>query len=108
MRADATDMPGRPPTASACRAGGVAVVLFLALPGCFDLDGLRATFGQHDGSGARDLSFVIPDGGVACGNGVKDTDETDVDCGGPLCQRCGDGKSCLQPGDCANGICTGG
>ena len=45
---------------------------------------------------------------VACSDGVKSGDETDVDCGGPQCRPCAAGKECLDPGDCASGVCTGG
>jgi hypothetical protein len=37
---------------------------------------------------------------------VKDSSETDVDCGG-LCSPCDDGKHCLVGDDCVNGICAG-
>jgi len=34
--------------------------------------------------------------------------ETDVDCGGRLCPRCGDGRACLVDGDCSSSNCTAG
>ena len=34
----------------------------------------------------------------ACGDGVKDADETDVDCGGAACGTCATGESCLVRG----------
>ncbi|WP_437585633.1 hypothetical protein [Sorangium sp. So ce1000] len=41
-----------------------------------------------------------------CFNGVKDGPETDIDCGGTLCEgRCGDGQSCIiGNNDCATGL----
>jgi hypothetical protein len=42
-----------------------------------------------------------------CMDGVKDADETDVDCGGASCAPCGDGKKCLHGTDCVNKVCTG-
>ena len=57
------------------------------------------------------------DGGTcqngACSNasridGVKNGDETDVDCGGKTAPRCGAGKACLQQSDCQSLPCTGG
>ena len=33
--------------------------------------------------------------------------ETDIDCGGPGCGPCVDGKACLGPVDCKSGVCTG-
>jgi hypothetical protein len=43
-----------------------------------------------------------------CSDGVKNGDETDVDCGGGNCPQCGDGKSCSLASDCASGVCTDG
>jgi hypothetical protein len=46
-----------------------------------------------------------------CSNGVKDSDETDIDCGGYTCavlakKTCTPDKKCLLSSDCASGICT--
>ncbi len=38
--------------------------------------------------------------GGTCNDGVKNGDETDVDCGGPDCPPCGLGKHCLDEDDC--------
>jgi hypothetical protein len=45
-----------------------------------------------------------------CMNGVKDGDETDVDCGGATCPKCVSGDDCLAPTDCESNYCksTGG
>ena len=43
-----------------------------------------------------------------CGDGVQNGNETDVDCGGPTCAKCADGKRCATATDCASGVCTGG
>eukprot|EP01051_Picozoa_sp_SAG22_P023223 SAG22_NODE_5900_length_934_cov_1.473054_2_plen_56_part_01 len=32
---------------------------------------------------------------VRCENGLMDDDETDVDCGGPQCEPCGEGSRCV-------------
>jgi hypothetical protein len=42
-----------------------------------------------------------------CNNGVQDTKETDVDCGGPdaTCARCADHSRCVHASDCASGVC---
>ena len=53
------------------------------------------------GGGAGDFSTV----GGDCTNGVKNGDETDVDCGGATCAKCADGKMCLGGGDCQSGDC---
>ncbi len=44
----------------------------------------------------------------SCTNGVKDGDETDVDCGGSLCGACGSGKTCLARRDCTSLVCLNG
>ena len=41
----------------------------------------------------------------ACGNGTKDGEETDVDCGGSVCPGCALGGACLSTNDCDNGTC---
>ncbi len=43
-----------------------------------------------------------------CNNGVRDGNETDVDCGGPMCAPCMDGQSCLLDRDCQSDLCTQG
>lgn len=43
-----------------------------------------------------------------CSDGVKDGDETDVDCGGPICTPCNTGKHCVVARDCRSMICAGG
>jgi hypothetical protein len=44
-----------------------------------------------------------------CHDGVKDGDETDVDCGGTACPACAWGKKCLHAADCVQpAACVGG
>lgn len=43
-----------------------------------------------------------------CDDGLKNGDETDVDCGGAHCASCAKGKSCAQNTDCATTFCTDG
>ncbi len=43
----------------------------------------------------------------SCSDGVRNGDETDVDCGGN-CQPCADGLGCIVVTDCLNGTCTNG
>lgn len=40
-----------------------------------------------------------------CTDGVKDLQETDVDCGGMTCAKCADGKDCSAASDCVDGVC---
>ncbi len=39
-------------------------------------------------------------------DGVKNGDETDVDCGGAKAAKCIDGKACAVRNDCANDVCS--
>ncbi|WP_438022257.1 hypothetical protein [Sorangium sp. So ce233] len=49
----------------------------------------------------------IPPPAPICANGQKDGLETDVDCGGTLCdRRCDDGQSCAVNEDCAGMPCA--
>jgi hypothetical protein len=41
----------------------------------------------------------------SCTNGVKDGEETDVDCGGIACPACANGKACSLRRDCASLVC---
>ena len=43
-----------------------------------------------------------------CSDGVKNQDETDVDCGGAACGACGAGKTCAANRDCVNLDCVSG
>lgn len=50
----------------------------------------------------------------SCTDGIKNQDETDVDCGGATCAGCAIGQACLAGPDCAsqgcnyNGVCAAG
>lgn len=43
-----------------------------------------------------------------CTDGVKNGSETAVDCGGPTCGDCSNGKSCSLNGDCVSDFCNAG
>jgi hypothetical protein len=45
---------------------------------------------------------------ASCADGVQNQDETDVDCGGIICDKCGNGFACLSNEDCASSSCEGG
>ena len=49
---------------------------------------------------------TLPDG--SCFDGSKNQQESDVDCGGPACPKCTNGKTCLTNTDCASNTCAGG
>ena len=42
---------------------------------------------------------------ATCTDGIQDGQETDVDCGGPLCMPCPDGDNCLIGADCIDKVC---
>ena len=54
--------------------------------------------------GDADLALCVCES-ASCGDGVKNQDETDVDCGGS-CTKCPTGKDCKVAGDCTSDICT--
>ncbi len=45
---------------------------------------------------------------ATCTDGVKNQDETDVDCGGSICHQCAQGKKCSVNADCSTAQCTNG
>ncbi len=45
---------------------------------------------------------------IGCADGIQDGQETDVDCGGPSCSQCGNGRHCGVGADCQSGVCSGG
>lgn len=47
----------------------------------------------------------IGGGGPSCNNEVRDGDETDKDCGGGTCPKCGILKRCKEDTDCRTGHC---
>jgi hypothetical protein len=64
------------------------------------------------GDSASTQDAVAPDAPVdgasaACMNGKKDGAETDVDCGGPTCKPCANGRACVANRDCAAAVCAG-
>jgi hypothetical protein len=54
--------------------------------------------GDGDGDGDGDPE--------TCEDGIQNQDESDIDCGGTLCDTCGDGASCLVGEDCMAGQCV--
>ena len=50
------------------------------------------------------MSVVVP----TCTDGIKNGNETDVDCGGSCLsiKKCDDGLRCKIESDCNSGVCT--
>jgi hypothetical protein len=46
--------------------------------------------------------------GPTCTDGIKNGDETGLDCGGSVCPKCADCTACAGSGDCESGCCTQG
>ncbi|MGE5181863.1 MAG: hypothetical protein ACM31C_07365 [Acidobacteriota bacterium] len=64
---------------------------------------------HHSVAGRSRLSLTkgVPTACPTCSDGVKNGDETGVDCGGS-CAACDVGQSCTTGSDCASGLCTNG
>src|SRR2546430_473031 len=56
-------------------------------------------------AGGDDLTMAADLTPALCGDGMKDGDETDVDCGGS-CAACDIGKACSNGTDCKSAVCT--
>jgi hypothetical protein len=48
-----------------------------------------------------------PNGTQSCSDGVKNQDETDIDCGGGCSTKCGLNKICREASDCQSNQCQG-
>jgi hypothetical protein len=68
-----------------------------------DAAAVEAVPGEPDAAPARDAA--APEAPGRCGNGSKDDDETDIDCGGATCGACEVDRACLRASDCATGTC---
>lgn len=58
-----------------------------------------------DGTATGDETGTGTVGGPACDDGVRNGDETDVDCGGSCGATCETGELCGDGGDCVSGEC---
>lgn len=75
-------------------------------------DGAPNSDGSVDGGGG-DGGPVTPDAFVdlsvppQCSNKIQDGDETDIDCGGSVCPKCGLHQGCNNYNDCTTATCDG-
>jgi beta-glucosidase len=74
---------------------------------------VSVTFDNDFNMGGEDRNLLVDKVVVVCGgtaptctDTVKNGNETDVDCGGPTCPDCPNGKTCLVNGDCVSGNCN--
>jgi hypothetical protein len=65
------------------------------------------TTGDEESSEVESSSEESETSQASCANGIKDGDESDVDCGGS-CPGCDNGKECESDGDCLSAHCENG
>jgi hypothetical protein len=88
-------------------AAGTAFVLVCAsCSGSDEEDGRAGTSSARADAGPTTTSETSR--GPSCANGLRDGDETDVDCGGATCPACANGRACAVARDCVGRGCTGG
>ncbi|MEZ4453077.1 MAG: fibrinogen-like YCDxxxxGGGW domain-containing protein [Nannocystaceae bacterium] len=58
--------------------------------------------GNNDDKDACTAMCQLP----ACDDKIEDGDETDVDCGGAICDKCAQDQKCVDDGDCMSGNCV--
>lgn len=77
---------------------------------CTDVNGDPVTEDQRGETRPADsCSIGAYEGQVppTCTDNEQNQDETDVDCGGALCDPCAVGDGCDQSSDCNSGVCVG-
>lgn len=74
---------------------------------------LRVSYPTADGSATRLVEYfscTFPAPPHPCADGIKNHDETGIDCGGSCAternQKCADGSPCVKATDCQSGICA--
>jgi hypothetical protein len=93
----------------------------LLVGACQSSDGTEDMSGGNDMQVEHDLAMVRVDLGPvdlrpppdlapppSCMDKIKNGMETDVDCGGPFCSQCADGKMCVVNLDCMDKVCANG
>jgi len=73
-------------------------------PTCCDPNGA----GSWDTTCVSEVASACNEACSSCSDGMKNGNETDVDCGGDVCFPCADLKMCLVAADCTSGVCTTG
>ena len=73
-----------------------------------DIDASGDAMADAESDAPADVPLDAFDAGPGCGDGLRNGDETDVDCGGPTCfDRCDDGSACAVSSDCSSAVCIG-
>ena len=91
--------PTNQPAGTNCTAGGGNV--------CDGAGACVDCVNDGDCNGTTEICSATNQCVSSCGDGTKNGNETDTDCGGP-CPDCGTDKDCNTSSDCASGVCTGG
>ncbi|MBN9163565.1 MAG: hypothetical protein BGO98_17890 [Myxococcales bacterium 68-20] len=103
----------RPPATPRSPLVAVALVLAGVLAGACEPDEnaaprvlpQRTTVTTDGGPSERGTADAGP-AGASCSNGVRDGDETDIDCGGATCPACALGRACVAGRDCVSLACA--
>jgi hypothetical protein len=75
-------------------------------PVCFPcLDGKKCLVSSDCASYTCSAALICVEP-PSCVDGIKNQDETDIDCGGSICPACANGKMCLVAHDCQSGYCS--
>ncbi len=77
-------------------------------PTCNKCENGKACGNAADCSSAICTNNVCSAPAGACNDGMKNGNESDVDCGGPACNKCANGKACGSLVDCTSASCAGG
>jgi len=87
----------------------LAILLLIVLTGCSREIVCNKPYLQVGKDCCMDANNnKICDNDENCYNGLKDQDETDVDCGGKKCSSCEINKRCMMPEDCKSTYCRKG
>ena len=88
-----------------------AAIAVCGLVGLAALAALASCAEPSMSGGSSGAPGESPDAGGAspsANDGIKNGDESDVDCGGSSPNRCTEGMACRVANDCADGVCTAG
>ncbi len=100
---DITTFSGQPDYNKVCPTGYTS-------PGVVTSGGSTASSASY--YGIKYLRFCVrtatTTAAATCSDGIKNQDETDIDCGGKICPKCGGGKACYITADCISQTCMGG
>ena len=103
------DAPSSAGRAATAMAGASGSAVSQAAAGARAMMGVAGSSSAMAGAGSSPVASAGTAGSAVArcdDNDSVDGDETDVDCGGRVCDVCQAGKHCLMGTDCGSGICT--